>query len=151
MSNKSFLGSLFARKQGKSEPSGSSAKACRNLEEINKAENKARTGRQGALDNLIEALRSENQDLKWAAQSALGRVGISAFDSLATALHSSEFDLYFGAERAIVQMQDPRLFPKLVPLLSSANDNVRWLVAGILGQLKDPRAIDVLIPFSKNI
>jgi len=146
MSNKSFLGSLFARKQSKSEPSGSSAKGCRNLEEINKAENKARTGRQGALDNLIEALRSENQDLKWAAQSALGRVGMSAFDSLAAALHSSEFDLYFGAERAIVQMQDPRLFPKLVPLLSSANDNVRWLVAGILGQLKDPRAIDVLIP-----
>jgi HEAT repeat protein len=143
---KSFLGSLFAREQGRSESSRSSAKGCRNVKDSNKAENQARTGRQRALDKLIETLKSENQDLKWAAQSALARVGMPAFDSLVSALHSSEFDLYFGAERAIVQIQDPQLFPRLVPLLTSANDNVRWLISGILGQLKDPRAINVLIP-----
>jgi HEAT repeat protein len=146
MSNKTILGSLFARKKGRSEPSGSSAKGCGSVEEINKAESQALTGRQGALDQLIETLKSADQDLKWAAQSALARVGIPAFDSLVSTLHASEFDLYYGAARAIAQMQDPQLFQKLVPLLSSINDNVRWLVAGILGQRKDPQAIDVLIP-----
>ncbi len=150
MSFKSFLDSLSTRGQGRSESSGSSAKGCRSIEDINKTESKARAGRQHALDNLIETLKSENQDLKWAAQSALARVGMRAFDSLVSALHSTEFDLYFGAERAIVQIRDPQLFPRLTPLLSSTNDHVRWLVADILGQLKDPRAISVLTPCLKD-
>ena len=87
-----------------------------------------------AIPPLLAALDDSDPNVRFHAIESLGRLQSSeAVDSLATIAESRDFFLAFPAVEALARIDDPRVAPRLVPLLE--DDALCAPVAEALGRL----------------
>ena len=101
-----------------------------------------RNGR--AAGALIEALNDEDTNVRYHAIEALGKLKTAeAVDALTSIAESKDFFLAFVALDALAKIGDPKIAPRIVPLLE--DELLREPAANLLGQLGDETAVAPLI------
>jgi HEAT repeat protein len=98
----------------------------------------------GAVAPLIEALKDSNPNVRFQAIESLGRLrATAAVDELLAIVESRDFFLGFAALDALAAIGDPRVAPRLVPLLDAAD--LRTAVADALAAIGDITAVSALV------
>lgn len=93
-----------------------------------------------AAGALIEALQDEDTNVRYHAVEALGKLkATDAIDALAEVAESRDFFLAFAALDALAKIGDPKIAPRIVPLLN--DDLLRDPAVNLLGQLGDETAV----------
>ena len=93
-----------------------------------------------AVAALTKALQDDDTNVRYHAIEALGKLkAVDAVDALAEIAESRDFFLAFAALDALAKIGDPRVSPRIVPLL--ADDLLREPAINLLGQLGDEAAI----------
>ena len=93
-----------------------------------------------ATDALIEAMSDEDTNVRYHALEALGKLkSDDAVDKLVEVAESSDFFLSFAAIDALTQIGNPRVVPRMVPLLK--DDLLRDPAINLLGQLGDESVV----------
>lgn len=102
-----------------------------------------------ALQPLLAALRAhqDNGDLDQQAAEALGNLGPQALEPLLAALRDKNLNGYAGI--GLVKMGAPAVDP-LVAMLTDGDQGIREQAAELLGEIKDPRAVEPLIVTLKD-
>lgn len=96
------------------------------------------------VDALIGALADADANVRFHAVEALGRLrAADAVDALADLAEGADFFLAFPAIDALSQISDPRVAPRLVPLLTRAE--VAEPVAEALGELGGAEVVAPLV------
>ncbi|MDY7021416.1 MAG: HEAT repeat domain-containing protein [Cyanobacteriota bacterium] len=97
-------------------------------------------------------LQDPEADVKAAAADAIGALKLTeAFDQLQQVYHeTSEWLIKLSIVAALGELGEPRGFELLEDALQGDNDLVRTVAIGAMGELKDSRAIPLLIPFASN-
>lgn len=99
---------------------------------------------QGAVDALIGALQDPDVNVRYHAVEALGRMRApDAVDSLADVAEGDDFFLSFAATDALGRIGDPRVAPRLVPLLRRGD--VAESAADALGKLGGAEVVRPLV------
>ena len=99
---------------------------------------------QGAVDALISALQDPDVNVRYHAIEALGRTRApDAVDALADVAEGDDFFLVFPAIDALARIGDPRIAPRLVPLLRRAD--VAESAADALGELGGAEVVPPLV------
>jgi HEAT repeat protein len=106
----------------------------------------------GAVDPLIEIVRSDGDDLpRQAALAALGQIGdLRATDVLIESLGSPSPDLRFQATAALVQVNPEAAHGPLRATLSDEDPEVRASAVAALGDLHDQDSIDDVAPMLED-
>lgn len=100
-----------------------------------------------AVVPLLAALGDPDANVRFHAIESLGRLRAdAAVDALATIAESGDFFLGFAAIEALARIRDPRVAPRLLPLL--AQPAFRDATAGALRELGDERTLE---PLAKTI
>ena len=99
----------------------------------------------GAVPKLIAALKDESEDVRTVAARALAMIGDpAAVPALARALADpSRWTVSLIAEN--LMRMGPKAVPPLLFLLGAPDHNVRVAVVKILGEIRDPLAVDPLV------
>src|ERR1700754_2540315 len=93
-----------------------------------------------AVAALIEALQDEDTNVQYHAVEALGKLkATESVDALAEIAESKDFFLAFAALDALAKIGDPKIAPRIVPLLNE--DLLRDPAVNLLGQLGDETAV----------
>lgn len=93
-----------------------------------------------AAGPLMEALHDADSNVRYHAIEALGKLkATEAVDALADIADSKDFFLAFGALDALAKIGDPKVTPRIVPLLD--DDLLREPAVNLLGQLADETAV----------
>src|SRR5215217_7784607 len=93
-----------------------------------------------ATDALIEALGDEDDNVRYHAVEALGKLkSDDAVDKIVEVAESRHFFLGFAALDALTQIGNPRVVPRMVPLLEDGL--LRDPTINLLGQLGDESVI----------
>jgi len=93
-----------------------------------------------AVAALIEALQDEDTNVQYHAVEALGKLkATESVDALAEIAESKDFFLAFAALDALAKIGDPKIAPRIVPLLN--DDLLRDPAVNLLGQLGDETAV----------
>lgn len=93
-----------------------------------------------AVGALIEALKDQDPNVRYHAIEALGKLkATEAADALADIAESRDFFLSFAALDALAKIGDPKIAPRIVPLLN--DDLLRDPAVNLLGQLGDETAV----------
>src|ERR1051325_1269075 len=96
-----------------------------------------------AVDALIEAMNDEDTNVRYHAIEALGKLkSMAVADKLAEVAETKHFFLGFAALDALAQIGDPRIVPRVVPLLD--DPLLRDQTITLLGQLGDESVIGPL-------
>ena len=96
-----------------------------------------------AVDPLVKALADDDANVRYHAIEALGKLQASeAVDALASVAESRDFFLSFPALDALASIGDPRVTPRIVPLLP--DQLLREPAINLLGQLGDESVISPL-------
>ena len=99
---------------------------------------------QGAVDALIGALQDPDVNVRYHAIEALGRMRApDAVDAVCDVAESEDFFLVFPAIDALARIGDPRVAPRLVPMLRRAN--VAEAAADALGELGSADVVRPLV------
>ncbi len=100
-------------------------------------------GEQGdvrAIAALRDALKDDDQNVRYHAVEALGKLkAVDAVDALAEIAESGDFFLAFPALDALAKIGEPRIAPRVVPLLE--DELLRVPAINLLGQLGDETAV----------
>ena len=97
-----------------------------------------------AIGALIDSLKDEDTNVRYHAIEALGKLkAVDAVDLIAEIVESRDFFLAFVALDALAKIGDPRVAPKIVPLLD--DDLLREPAINLLGQLGDESAVAPLV------
>jgi len=97
-----------------------------------------------AIEALIDSLKDEDTNVRYHAIEALGKLkAVDAVDSIAEIAGSRDFFLAFVALEALAKIGDPRVAPKIVPLLD--DELLRDPAIDLLGQLGDESAVAPLV------
>ena len=98
----------------------------------------------GAAEALIRALADPDVNVRYHAIEALGRMRAGdAADPLADIAEGDDFFLVFPAVDALARIRDPRVVPRLIPLLRRSD--VTEPVADALGELGGAEAVTPLV------
>jgi HEAT repeat protein len=98
----------------------------------------------GATEALIAALKDPDANVRFHAIEALGRMrAADATDALADIAESEDFFLVFPAVDALARIHDPRVVPRLIPLLR--RPDITPAVADALGELGGAEAVAPLV------
>jgi HEAT repeat protein len=97
------------------------------------------------VGGLIEALQSENPDLRIEAMRALRETGPDAVDQLIGAIGYRNWDVRWRAAFILGGLGDRRAVEPLIRALTDPDVEVRTYAAEALGKLKDPAALEPLI------
>lgn len=93
-----------------------------------------------AVGALIEALQDEDTNVRYHAVEALGKLkATDAAEALAEIAESRDFYLAFAALDALAKIGDPKIAPRIMPLLD--DDLLRDPAVNLLGQLGDETAV----------
>lgn len=99
---------------------------------------------QGAVDALIGALQDADVNVRYHAIEALGRMRApDAVDALCDVAEAEDFFLVFPAIDALARIGDPRVAPRLVPMLRRAD--VAESAADALGELGSADVVRPLV------
>jgi tetratricopeptide (TPR) repeat protein len=102
------------------------------------------------LNELVTALADEDYSIGNSAADALVRIGNPAVESLIAALQSDNEDTLFRAARALGRIGDARAIEPLIKLHKNApSSRVRNATGMALGQFGDPHAIPTLVDLLK--
>ena len=97
-----------------------------------------------AIGALIDSLNDADPNVRYHAIEALGKLkAVDAVDPLAEIVESRDFFLAFGALDSLAKIGDPRVAPRIVPLLD--DDLLRDPAINLLGQLGDESAVAPLV------
>ena len=94
---------------------------------------------------LIDALADEDWDVHWGAAKALGEIGEPAVEPLITALGDEEERVRRNAAKALGEIGDKRAVDPLITALGAEDWVVRSCAAEALGEIGDKRAVEPLI------
>jgi ABC-type multidrug transport system fused ATPase/permease subunit len=86
-----------------------------------------------AVRALIQALRDEKEEVRWAAAKALGEIG----DALTQALRNEKEEVREAAARALGEIGDPQATLALTQALRDEKEEVRRAAALALGEIGD--------------
>jgi HEAT repeat protein len=105
------------------------------------------------IPKLIKDLSHRNEDIRWAAASALARIGTPAVEPLIVALDDKDSVVRLRAAWALGRIGDERAVRKLILTLRDGDWSVRMRAAEALGTLKAHQATDalLLLLWDKNI
>ncbi|MCY3017845.1 MAG: HEAT repeat domain-containing protein [Planctomycetota bacterium] len=107
-----------------------------------------------AVEVLLAALRQQDEHkLRLTAAVALGTTRrASAFEPLAALLEGREYDLAAWGASALIEIDNTRATDLLVPLLPkwAAEKSGRVNYFGLLGRLRDPGAVDILVAVAQD-
>ena len=93
-----------------------------------------------AVEALIEALKNDDTNVQYHAIEALGKLkAVEAVDALAEIAETRHFFLGFAAIDALTGIGDPRIVPRMLPLLEDGL--LQDLVINLLGQLGDETVV----------
>jgi HEAT repeat protein len=93
-----------------------------------------------ALGPLVKALHDDDTNVRYHAIEALGKLkAAEAVDALAEVVEARDFFLAFVALDALAKIGDPRIAPRMVPLLE--DELLREPAINLLGQLGDETAV----------
>ena len=93
-----------------------------------------------AVDALIEAMNDQDTNVRYHAIEALGKLkSRDVVDKLAEVAETKHFFLGFAALDALAQIGDPRIVPRIVPLLD--DPLLREQTIMLLGQLGDETVV----------
>jgi HEAT repeat protein len=93
-----------------------------------------------AAEALIEALNDEDTNVRYHAIEALGKLkGVEVTNKLVEIAESRHFFLGFAALDALAEIGDPRIVPRLMPLLD--DELLRDQTINLLGQLGDESVV----------
>lgn len=97
------------------------------------------------VEPLIGPLKDENKEVRVEAVKALGQIKDGrAADPLIAALKDKNYDVRWAAETALERIGEPAVGP-LIGALGEKDPSFRRSVAKALGEIKDARAVEVLI------
>ena len=97
-----------------------------------------------AIPSLMSALQDRDQNVRYHAIEALGKLrATDAVDALVDMAETGDFYLAFPALEALTRIEDPRVAPRLVPLLE--DEMLRVPAAAALGQLGDEDTVPPLV------
>jgi nitrite reductase/ring-hydroxylating ferredoxin subunit len=100
---------------------------------------------QSRVPDLIKDLSHRNEEIRWAAASALARIGTPAVEPLIVALDDKDSVVRLRAAWALGRIGDGRAAGKLVRTLRDGDWSVRMHAAGALGALRARDATDELL------
>jgi len=90
----------------------------------------------GAVPELVKALASRKNSVRWEAAKALAQIGDpTATDTLVKTLEDREFDLRWLAAEGLIAIGKPAVAPLLQALID--NPKSRWLIEGAHHVLHD--------------
>jgi HEAT repeat protein len=90
-------------------------------------------GDAAAVPDLLKILTQEgDNNIRWQAVGALGKIGGAAVPGLLDALHDDDWKVRRSAAEAMYSMSEPAAVPGLVEALLDKNDVVRQAAAGAL-------------------
>jgi HEAT repeat protein len=93
-----------------------------------------------AADALIEAMNDEDTNVRYHAIEALGKLkAVDVVDKLAEVAETKHFFLGFAALDALTQIGDPRIVPRIVPLVEDPLLGDQAIL--LLGQLGDESVV----------
>lgn len=93
-----------------------------------------------AAEGLIEALNDQDTNVRYHAIEALGKLkGVEVIDKLVEVAESRHFFLGFAALDTLAQIGDPRIVPRIMPLLDDVLLGAQTI--NLLGQLGDESAV----------
>ncbi len=97
-------------------------------------------------------LADSEADVQAAAADSIAALKLAdAFEDLQTLYHNtSEWLVKFSIIAALGELGDSRGFEILADALSSGNELMQTAAIGSLGELRDDRAVPLLIPFATN-
>ncbi len=105
---------------------------------------------QERVRELIRDLSHRNEDIRWAAASALARIGAAAVEPLIAALDDKDSVVRLRAAWALGRIGDERAVGKLVSTLRDGDWSVRMRAADALGTLRAHPATDALLPLLRD-
>jgi len=95
-------------------------------------------GHPSAVPELLRILTKEpDNDIRWQATGALGKIGEAAVEGLAAALKDDDWKVRRSAADALWSMREPGAVPALTEALIDRNDVVRQAAAGALEGMGD--------------
>jgi HEAT repeat protein len=93
-----------------------------------------------AAGALIKALNDEDTNVRYHAIEALGKLKTTeAVDALTGIVEAKDFFLAFAALDALAKIGDPKIAPRIIPLLE--DELLREPAVNLLGQLSDETAV----------
>ena len=106
-------------------------------------------GQTDRVDQLVSALRDENEALRDHAVASLGQIGEEALSRLMALLEDEDVVIREAATSAIVRM-GPVVVEPLIEALTDDEWSVREQAAAALGKLKDARGVEPLLKALKD-
>jgi HEAT repeat protein len=98
-----------------------------------------------AVEPLRKCLKDENERVRYAAASALGRIGAPAIETLIEALQDSDKETRDAAAYALREERDSRLVEPLIAAMNEKDITIRSNIVYALGNQEDVRAVEPLI------
>jgi len=102
-------------------------------------------GKQDRIAELIENLSHREEDIRWAAASALAQAGTAAVEPLIAALDDKDSVVRLRAGWALGRIGDDRAVKKLISTLHDGDWSVRMRAADALGVLGAHEANEALL------
>jgi HEAT repeat protein len=104
-----------------------------------------------AVEELVIALESENESVRWQAAAALGLINdSSAVEPLIMALFNKSNEIRYCSAISLGQIRDSRAREPLVYVLGNGNKSVRAEVGRALLAIDGSRAVDSLVVLLKD-
>jgi nitrite reductase/ring-hydroxylating ferredoxin subunit len=97
------------------------------------------------IPELIRDLSHRNEEIRWAAASALAQIGTPAVEPLIAALDDKDSVVRLRAAWALGRIGDERAVKKLISTLRDGDWSVRMRAADALGRLRAHQATDALL------
>ena len=103
-----------------------------------------------AREALLQALKDPNERVREKVVESLGNLGgVQTIEGLLTALQDKYGDTRQNAMEALVKIGSDAVDP-LLDLLNKRNKTLRTIIAQILGDIGDPRAIEALSQMKRS-
>lgn len=99
---------------------------------------------------LLQAMRDEEQQVRWAAAQALRKIGPPTVPALLQALRDESTRVAQAMVEALGEIGDPEAVPALLEMLRHESTWMRHAAVKALGEIGDPQAAPALLEMLRN-